>query len=502
LTRAIAQAIVELPALHWGIHRCKRCHLSREGNLMQRFYTAPTHSSSLSDRSSSPADSLGGEDDPESSSDRSPRTPRETVRMRCLLGQLSMTRLAPGHTVTDQSTPQQVRRAEALDNIGGFYTERIASEINGEYAGFDTARLAAEADRIQPPSALTALRRAASFVLIAPVLESIDGLVDADVRSRPASISAEDRVILDEAITAVQVCHAAVEANAVGAAHDGTRGMPLSLDQARFQTFLADQEPVLTAVIGACARPAPDRATALQPLLRDLAEQYFIAAGRRLNGMLAGTSTSFNGQDVGPAPVELLVGVTEANDGMHVTNPVFGHEQVIVSMGSRVINSDAAEDADPDPQHQSLTPAQRRGIEVLSEFFRSVTALDEQVIARAVQVPAGASNLRQQARGTLAELVYAGDQRLGDACRAAFGPSQRERAMQPLRLLPQQMRYHQNTFGAPLLGHRESREWVLGPTFHSDLDTIMLPAARLPNAQVASTERLLLANRAFGGQRA
>ena len=469
---------------------------------MLRFFTAPTHSSSSSDRSGSPVDSLDSGDDPDSSGDRSPRTPRETVRMRCLLGQLSMTQFAPGHTVTDRSTPQQVRRAEALDNIGGFYTERIASEINGEYVGFDTARLAAEAHRIQPPSALTALRRAASFVLIAPVLESIDGLVDADVRSRPASISAEDRVILDEAITAVQVCRAATEADAVGAARDGSRGMPLSLDQARFQTFLADQEPTLAAVTAACARPAPDRANALQPLLQDLAEQYFIAAGRRLNGMLAGTSTDFNGQRVGPAPVELLVGLTEANDGMHVTNPVFGHEQVIVSIGNRVINADRSEDADLDPQRQSLTPAQRHGIEILGKLFRSLTALDEQVIARAVQVPASASNLRQQARGTLAELTYAGDQRLGDACRAAFGISQRERAMQPLRLLPQQMRYHQNTFGAPMLGNRESREWVLGPTFHSDLDTIMLPAARLPNAQVASTERLLLATRAFGGHRA
>lgn len=383
----------------------------------------------------------------------------------------------------------QVRLA-AMGNVGKFHQAQLFGSSN--LACLDENRAEALADRGQA----RVLQRKVSFLSIAPQLGDLDRLTDTAPGQLLRRMDAATQVTLEEILKTIQLNHRIVETDAVSAARNGLRGLPLTIDNARFHGFLSKHEALLSDIVDACSQ-SHGRVERLQPLLQQLATDYFAEAKRLPPAQTAGHHRR-SGQSVDVEPLEVVIGNFKESGGQHLFEKATGYEQILLTIGAPVVSGPPAALAPMLKGFENADIAKQRAALVLQTLFYSMTDVEEKIIAAGLHCRTGLGH--RQSRATTEELGYSGSTIAGDACDfLRGGPTQREQASAPLRKLPETLRAHQAAHQAPLLSNANLTAWIADPSFQLDILSMTTPALRLPNAQVATTAALLADSRAFGG---
>ena len=381
---------------------------------------------------------------------------------------------------------------QALSHVSNFYQMQLFRKLNVHCVS------ESQEEDVTDHGHADVLDRKVSFLSIAPLLEDIDALTGASQDETLPRMDINSQAVLEEVLTAILLNYRIVEADAVTAARRGERGMPLTLDHARFGDFLAEKEALLTSVIQACEQEA-SRPECLKPLLQRLATDYFVAAGRLPNGLASAMHRTFDGHCMTNEPVTVLVGDFDESKGHYLADTSNDDEKVVVTVGAPILAGSPSLYKTMRKGFEAHSPAEQRAIVVLQTLFCGITSAEEGIIGSGLQCRT--DNEYIQSRGTSAHIHYTGSVHLGDACEHSDeGSHQRQHASAPLQRLPQLLQEHEAAHQTALLADPALKRWIEDPAFDLSVLSINHPALRLPLAQIATTGKLLLQSRAFGGK--
>jgi hypothetical protein len=382
-------------------------------------------------------------------------------------------------------------RQAALVHVSKFHQVQLFGKINAACVDENTA------DTLNDFGQVNVLQRKVSFLSIAPQLEDIDVLTRVECGQQPRRIDTETRTVLEEVLKTVRLNHRIVEADAVGAAREGSRGLPLTVDGANFSNFLKDREALLAGVVDAC-RLSQGRSAQLQPLLHRLATDYFAVSARLPGRLEPGSRRIFEEVSVDAEPLTVLVGEFEESSGQHLVDPASSRDKILLAIGTPVVTGPLDALTAVLKGFEDRAAPEQRAAAVLQTLFYIMTHVEEKIVG--VGLNCRNEYEERQSRGTAMEIGYTGSRHAGDACDISRGGvTQRERASALLRTLPETLRAHQAAHQTPLLADANLAAWVLDPCFQTDVFSMTTPMLRLPNAQLSTTAALLAHMRAFGG---
>ena len=394
-------------------------------------------------------------------------------------------------SLDDQPDVRSLARQEVLGNVSKFHQAQLFGKTNAACLGDDIG------GRLQDFGQLSVLQRKVSFLSIAPQLRDLDALIDGASGQPPRRIDAQTQTVLEEALKTIQLNHRIVETDAMSAARQGTRCLPLTVDSARFSNFLGQREALIAGVVDAC-RLSQGRAVHLKPLLHRLAIDYFTASGR-LSGGLVPVARRGSRQPTGQVdPLRLKVGEDDVSMAEHLVDTQTGREQILLMIGTPVVAGPPEAYPHLLKGFENTDAAQQQAALVLQTLFYGMTSIEEKIVGSGRS--ARSEREHRQSRNTAREIDYVGSTYAGDGCNVLRDSNtQRESASAPLRRLPETLRAYQAAHQTPLLADADLNAWIADPGFQLDVLSMTYPALRLPNAQVSTTATLLANSRAFGG---
>ncbi len=387
--------------------------------------------------------------------------------------------------------PRHRAAQQALSNVSNFYQKQLFRKLNMHCMSEDQEEEATDYGHSH------VLDRKVSFLSIAPQLNDIDVLTRGAPDQPLQQMDNNSRAALEEVLRTIMLNYHIVEADAVTGAQRGERGMPLTLDHERFGNFLAEREALLTGIIDACGQ-GDSRSASLAPLLQALATDYFETAGRMPNGLLPDMQQTFQGYPVSNEPVTVLLGDFDESGGQHLVDAATEDEKVLLMLGTPVVTGPLSLCQAMRKGFEAHCPAAQRAAVVLQTLFCGITNVEESIIGSGIQCRT--DNECIQSSGTAKHIDYTGSTCVGDGCdHSDENGDQRWHASAPLQKLPQLLQEHEAAYQAPLLTDPELKGWIEDPCFGLSVLSIAYPKLRLPFAQLATTGKLLLQSKAFGG---
>jgi hypothetical protein len=362
----------------------------------------------------------------------------------------------------------------AKEHVQEFYSAHINDKDNLALSGV-SAQWARQAG-LDPEMT----GRRASFASIARQDEDLVTLVRADQSGVGSKMNDESRTVLAGVLDTLKFGAESMKLSAVENAKLGRRALPLSLDNARFATFLRNQESQLQAVVECCRNPHGSEAR-LQRILTQLANDYLAVNNRK--------------------PDSMLVEIAEFNGGtQQKTYDCTGNQEVAgLKIHRNLLTGSLANYQNRLARFRDQPEAKQRASMILQTVIGAMTDLEEWIVAGGRHVVPGSQASQASMLGTRAEHEYGGSPALGDTVEdSRFGPSQRKARLFAVAQLPQIAGQYQNKHGVPLVDDRNLQQWIgSGAKFADDIRIMQNPGSRLRIAQIDSTATALLNTETF-----